>query len=289
MNELTRDLKQYRDVETFEEYEFTSCIAYEMAIRNDKVIEIIKHKDKMELFFFELTDYCFNHWNVPYLDYHFFDNSIEHITEIEKDINHLFPYGAGHYESTEKHEGFFINAIENTPANTENFDTFSMPSIESNFKRPTLKAPVGSDKAADVVINWALPKNELIAFIGKIKDEYDADHKIIITPIERSGEVLEKSGHKRKNGITSSDIADALFIYDYWKMYDAVKSDLEIIAGIIIELNEYHRNNGSTWRKYKGKDAADYLSDSTIRSYRKMMIYYIDHLHYKELLTGISA
>jgi len=38
---LTRNNKQYVDIENFKEYEFRTCIAYELAIRNKEVIEFI--------------------------------------------------------------------------------------------------------------------------------------------------------------------------------------------------------------------------------------------------------
>lgn len=31
MNKLNRNMEQYLEIEEFEDYEFTSCIAYEMA------------------------------------------------------------------------------------------------------------------------------------------------------------------------------------------------------------------------------------------------------------------
>jgi len=44
--ELARDNKSYKEIENFEQYELTTCIAYEMAIRNSVVDEKLK---KLEL------------------------------------------------------------------------------------------------------------------------------------------------------------------------------------------------------------------------------------------------
>jgi len=44
--ELSRDSKNYKEIENFEQYELTTCIAYEMAIRNSVVDEKLK---KLEL------------------------------------------------------------------------------------------------------------------------------------------------------------------------------------------------------------------------------------------------
>ena len=44
--ELGRDNKNYKEMEIFEQYELTTCIAYEMAIRNSIVDDKLK---KLEL------------------------------------------------------------------------------------------------------------------------------------------------------------------------------------------------------------------------------------------------
>ena len=39
-----RNDRNYKKIESFEEYELTNCIAYEMAIRNEEVIKLINEK-----------------------------------------------------------------------------------------------------------------------------------------------------------------------------------------------------------------------------------------------------
>jgi len=47
-NELPkRDDNVYKEIEAFEDYEYTNCIAFEMAIRNDEVKSLL---DKTNLF-----------------------------------------------------------------------------------------------------------------------------------------------------------------------------------------------------------------------------------------------
>ncbi|MCL4431947.1 MAG: hypothetical protein M1300_06470 [Epsilonproteobacteria bacterium] len=295
MIELTRDLKQYLDVETFEEYEFTSCIAYEMAIRNDEVVNIIKYRIKNINDPFMLEEYQLVAIDLPnmHLQYHFFKmHELKSFVEIQKEVSRRLMFN----KPGIIYQGFVVeNEVENVKLShglniEDELDGFSKPCIIQKFSRPILRAPPKMDKTVDICnLNLALPKRELVAYIMRIKDQYDDYHDVVKAPLEAIVGIFDESNFERKNGVSALDWADALFIYDYWKLHDEVKSDLEIIAGIIIELNEYHRNNGSTWRKYKGKDAADYLSDSTIRLCRKMMIDYIDNLRYKELLTGISA
>ena len=38
----------YKEIEEFEDYEYSNCIAYEMAIRNKEVKRLIKVLNKME-------------------------------------------------------------------------------------------------------------------------------------------------------------------------------------------------------------------------------------------------
>lgn len=294
MIELTRDLKQYRDVETFEEYELTSCIAYEMAIRNDEAIELIKNSGDDELLF---TKYLFG--GEFWVNYHFFADKFTYIhddfhgVDTSKPDTIFHPNDNFYIESSETEPGWYKHKVRATGFYSimeicEGSNAPERNSIIPSFKRPHLE-PYPIYKDADVSINFNLPLNEILAFVHRIYEAQASNKVVLPSPHELLRGELEKSGHKRKNGFTLSDWADALFIYDYWKMYDEVQSDLEIIAGIKIELNEYHRNNKSSWRRYKGKVAADYLSDSTIRDYRKMMIDYIDNLRYKELVTGISS
>lgn len=294
MIELTRGLKQYRDVETFEEYEFTSCLAYEMAIRNNVVIELIKNSSGHDILF---TEYLFGceFW----VNYHFFADKYSYIhddfdgVDTSEPDTIFHPNNNFYIESSETEPGWYKHTVRSTGFYSsmsicEGSNAPEHNAIIPSFKRPRLEPyPVYRD--ADVSINFNLPLSEILAYIRHIYEAQASNKAVLPSPHELLRGELEKSGHKRKNGFTLSDWADVLFIYDYWEMYDDIKSDTEIVVGIIIELNEYHRNNGSVWRKYKGKTSADYLSDSTIRDYRKMMIDYIDNLRYKELVTGISS
>ena len=98
--------KQYTDIEKFKKYELTHCIAYEMAIRNDEVINTIdkfimsfikndSQSDKCILSTFEFSDrtayysqklmYFYINPLQLYLEYHFFQDINE---VIKKRINY---------------------------------------------------------------------------------------------------------------------------------------------------------------------------------------------------------
>jgi len=98
--------KQYTDIDNFKKYELTHCIAYEMAIRNDEVINTIdkfimsfikndSQSDKCILSIFEFSDrtayysqklmYFYINPLQLYLEYHFFQDINE---VIKKRINY---------------------------------------------------------------------------------------------------------------------------------------------------------------------------------------------------------
>ena len=95
--------------------------------------------------------------------------------------------------------------------------------IDSNFfSRPKLHIPKDIDKTIDLKINPNLPKDELIAYISKIKDTYDNDNSIIKSPLEILGEVLEKSNNKHTQKKPKAEkYADWFYIYDCYKILKA--------------------------------------------------------------------
>jgi hypothetical protein len=157
-------------------------------------------------------------------------------------------------------EGFIIEQLYN--ATKKDFDS----SISPNFKRY-----VHNSNSILENINLNLPKNELIAYISKIKDTYDKDNSIVKTPLELLGEDLEKSDNKRTQKKSNAEkYADWFYIYDYWtfeKMQG--KTDKEIFVNLEVE-NDI---------PYK---------EENIRKIRDKMIYFIDKLGYKELITGVK-
>ena len=49
MKKVSRSDKQYKEIEKFKDYELTQCIAYEMAIRNPKIKELIAKRDASDV------------------------------------------------------------------------------------------------------------------------------------------------------------------------------------------------------------------------------------------------
>jgi hypothetical protein len=93
--------KQYTDIEKFKKYELTHCIAYEMAIRNDEVIDTIhsfvNNFIKHDRYLYKYQDYkkCYDDSqkllesfiapNELYLKYHFFNELNKIIADIQSE------------------------------------------------------------------------------------------------------------------------------------------------------------------------------------------------------------
>ena len=142
--------------------------------------------------------------------------------------------------------------------------------IKTNFRKQ-LPLPIEYDNQISIIINPNLPKEELIAYISKIKDDFDKDNSIIKTPLELLGETLEKSDNKKTPKKPKASVyADWFYIYDYWK-YEKTqgKTDKDIFVALEIENNVPYK-------------------EDMLRKIRDKMKYFIDDLGYKELITGVK-
>jgi hypothetical protein len=142
--------------------------------------------------------------------------------------------------------------------------------IENKFSRPIFDMP-NKLRCEISNLNIAFPKGELIAYISKIKDEYDKDNSIIKTPLELLGETLEKSDNKKTPKKPKASVySDWFYIYDYWK-YEKTqgKTDKDIFVALEVE------------------NDVPYKEDN-LRKIRDKMKYFIDDLGYKELITGVK-
>ena len=140
--------------------------------------------------------------------------------------------------------------------------------ITTNFKR---ELKINNIPSIKIELNLNLPKEELIAYISKIKDDFDKDNSIIKTPLELLGETLEKSDNKKTPKKPKASVyADWFYIYDYWK-YEKIqgKTDKDIFVALEVENNVPYK-------------------EDMLRKIRDKMKYFIDDLGYKELITGVK-
>ena len=229
----------YKEIEEFEDYEYSNCIAYEMCIRNKEVKKILKSitnkRDEIIEFFEDYEEY--------------------NLEVVSNECNELIKYGINNkvilgifsnilnkesnikigkssidveYENDlildRKKDFLYVDLIDDgivgvlengdeeiIPYKQMNLDY--IPLIKKSYSRPTLK--IDKSKIFKVEINLNLPKKELIAYISKIKDDYNKNNFIVKTPLELLGEDTTKSNSIDKNKINKGLIAKKFFVYDY--------------------------------------------------------------------------
>ena len=309
----------YKEIEEFEDYEFTNCIAYEMAIRNKEVQKVIIDFDKcisidsneyfelvnkLENFFIPLgEDYInieeneeitFKVLGGLYLEYPFINNELREKHNYNQDGMRAIIYDKIFQIRTLK-SPFYIN--QSSKNNNK---------CSEILKRPTLSIPDKMNKNINISTNLNLPKDELIAYISKIKDEFDKDTTLIKTPLEILGEDFQKCNNKK---INKKLIADKFFIYDY---ITARQEQIKQMNNQIIEeyedkiqniKNDSEDNKTSRINNLKKELSQDRINTTdtqileelkeienipygTARRYYDNIRPYIDNCKYKELITG---
>lgn len=269
-----RDDLIYKEIEEFEDYELTNCVAYEMAIRIQELRELLNFVILKKI----LNDIDKKVWqeksNLLAVKYHLDVKNVtiyyrEKLRKI-KNINfnkEKFIF-AGELTGKDFINSNCMMSIIYTQVNPNNNSFRSR--LVNQFSRPEIIL-LPSQKFPKFDLNLNLPKEELIAYISKIKDDFDKDNSIIKTPLELLGETLEKSDNKKiPKKPKASVYADWFYIYDYWK-YEKTqgKTDKDIFVALEVENNVPYK-------------------EDMIRKIRDKMKYFIDDLGYKELITGVK-
>jgi hypothetical protein len=319
-----RDDLIYKEIEEFQEYELTNCIAYEMMIRTDNDYYVVSNKsyvykiDKIKLsdinlFGFQNLLQVVEKLYPKYIEDTkerafdiFFRTSLLKQKEItgysnEKDFENEnlkeiyrqdFNQGTRFYTNNILDDlEYFIEYYLNN--DDEFFNNIYIPTLlepflldKNNckaiikeqkilrkmklpFSRP--ESNFNIQKSCLLEINLFLPKEELIAYISKIKDDFDKNNLIIKTPLELVGETLEKSDNKKTPKKPKASVyADWFYIYDYWKYEKALgKTDKDIFVALEVEKNILY-------------------GEENIRKIINKMKYFIDDFGYKELITGVK-
>ena len=272
MNELAkRDDAIYKEIEEFKDYELTYCIAYEMAIRNDEVKELLNILKEREM-----------------------DSSIsiKHLKKLIKyGVNSRSPKKANYKYSIEYEiAGRLVgtqsdkNAIWKRVDSDEKIINTLFPidkKVKIGLSRPQLEFK--NSKVAAVDINFSLPKKELLAYVEKIKDDFDKDFSMIKTPIELLEEEIQKADNlvcdekgkcfdPRLILTKQQKMADMFYIYDCLKVGISRQK-------IRSKIYNYYADLGTE------TITMDY---KTMKRYKEIAKAYIDNLKYKEMITGIQ-
>ena len=303
-----RDDEEYTIISSYEPYELTHCISYEMAIRNKDVIILlnsIRHLTTLSKKFFEYymcygniiikeDDYLdfeeivtealelLNHYEIAqkfdikfknYLILDIYSSIMQIITLLNMileedyyliyDRKEIVPEGMedilkepNHHETDIELNQYMDKAIkesirhayDTSPRYKDNFtfkDGYSIyqasyeDSNEYDINKifPNFKRPMKQFNQTQVAFNMSLPKDEIISYISKIKDDYDnkeTSYKTLNQLLyEDDTRTEEKLEHNQQNRY-----ADDFFIYDYYTQSgESHENKLEIIQK---KLSQYH-------------------------------------------------
>lgn len=286
-----RDDEKYRIISSYEPYELTHCISFEMAVRNKEVQDILEKIKGLTIISKDL-----------YIDYSLYkedaifrDESLEILTSLEiavdidfDNFNALQAYsevmkvitqftvlleeeyymiydrkelipdvfkGPNHYEPDIELNNYMDKVIQQNLQSTDKDPNYKdhyseqdgyavyqgcydgSVSYDINKFKPNFKRPMREFNQTQVAFNMSLPKDELISYITKIKDDYDHKHssyktlnQLLYGEDTRTGDSLD---HKHKERY-----ADDFFIYDYYVNSD--KSHEEKLESIQEKLSQYH-------------------------------------------------
>lgn len=334
---LKRSDESYLEMETFKPYEFTYCIAFEMAKRDPELLKAVnrfilfyrRHKEKITFvpedrgFFNEAFDFrtyrraqgAFLYW-YDYLAQVFWLKPIDlyYITNDETALEMAENYVMLAYEKEEekvqkpyeihnagdidfvasvdmKNEHFFQE--QNEPSqedilvaiNDYDIDPLAFESkheVLEHFSRPKLSTPPSYNKNIELELNLSLPKEELIAYIGHIKDKFDKHKEHIKTAAELLGANLFEEGfelsdadtmYKRDRRKTMSEKSG-----DFFFIYDCYVNNLSMDYSLI-QLDRY-------WNDER-KAFSDSFQIKTHRRYLKLARDFIESRKYQSLLLGI--
>lgn len=333
---LKRSDDDYLEIEQFKEYEFSWCIAFEMAKRDaelrkdtQRFIKFYKrHKIKIDFipFSVETFEKDFNYrlhrrakvifeygydyfaqkyWLIP-IDLYYVtqDETALKMAEVYvHQFHHIEEEMPNERFSLEDEDGIFFESSVNL--NNEHFfqdkgiisdedileaiaDFDIDPSlIESkikvteNFSRPKLSIPATVNKNVHIELNLALPKNELLAYISKIKNRYDEDKNIIKSAVELLGAELLDAGFlevdseqmykKDRRKTMSEKCADLFFIYDCNTNNLSMDYTLD-------HLNRYWNEERNAF--------PEQFQQKTYKRYLKLAKDFIENRKYQSLLIG---
>ena len=313
-----RDDLIYKEIEEFQDYELTNCVAYEMAIRNKEFKNLLNDVELIRKNYFKVAKMYAETKTAKYNlktsedVINIVKDKIDDFMEFRKNkirdkLSEIYKkFGLALFDTTNnsvlddikdvhfRTKGSLQNMLEfkeenkdgqleflstnynlklDLPKEVSRKEVSRIEYVKNNLMIVTSRPKIDSDKShiIEMKLNLNLPKEELIAYLSKIKDDFDKDNSIIKTPLELLGETLEKSDNKKTPKKPKAFVyADLFYIYDYWK-YEKTqgKTDKDIFVALEVENNVHYK-------------------EDMLRKIRDKMKYFIDDLGYKELITGVK-
>ena len=333
---IKRNDEAYLEIEQFKEYEFSWCIAFEMAKRDPKLLkeahrfiafykrfksyidfiplsweeyekafEYRLHRRAKAIFGYGYDYFAQEHWLSPIDLYYITDD--ETALEMAEIYVHQF-HDIQDKQSNERftledEEGILFESSVNL--NNEHFfednrtvsdeeiveaiEEFDIdPSlIESqrkateNFSRPKLAIPTLHNKSIQIELNFALPENELLAYVSLIKAKYDEQKSLVKSTVELldakgssiSLEAIdaEQVYKKDKRKTLPEKCADLFFIYDCYANNLSMDYTID-------HLNHYWNDERNAF--------PERFQIKTYKRYLKLAKEFIEKRQYQSLLIG---
>lgn len=309
MSELPkRNNEIYLEIEQFENFELTNCIAYEMFKRVPKVQKLLPLvlSDPTDELLNELRKYGFDYeqyvmYEVYKMNYRHFgitgkpyvetrpamgnisdklpDNEFEQVVKIETEAWNQFNDPRLGIKSQNELKSIcdsmeYLFTDESHNIFKENMT--NQIEAHNRFSRPTLYFP--EIKSVKIELNVSLPLEELQAYVKVVQESALKN----ASPREFLGIEFDKVNAKmlKNKKSKTQKIADWFFIYDCYKVLKKAsnKSDEIIFGEIDLMLMEY----------YAVEEDFHYSTETYKKTILKKMKYFIEEQGYKGLLTNTS-
>lgn len=188
---------------------------------------------------------------------------------------------------------------------------------KKNIKiKPSIKSMLQFDEAKiiDLPININLPIEELIAYIIKIKKDYEEKNSNLEHPLEIFGKQFYQADKPSKSSeievanrdLMKKNIADAFYIYDVEKYFLDKKEELKKKKNDKIsklnnddsfdEIQDIIEKYDNEIKKYSNEEFINYIKSTNkkftsnkIDVARRYMKHYIKEEKYYEIITGIHS
>lgn len=274
----------YQEIESFEDYELTQCVAYEMAIRNDDNLKAI---EEVVQYYNENNEDISKKYQtiqekvnrIDCIDWRYNDTRLSNINKIIKKMNDFREKSMENFETTslstdeskiEIREGKGYSVYTNLISYGSSHVSNGLHILD-NFKRPKLNINPLHSRSATIELDLNKPLSELKAYIIHVKEDLENNKDMLKAPIELIGEELQKA-----DSLTNAVLSKQASLADMFYVYDCLKIGMSQ-RKIQNEVYNYYADQGIETKT---------LDSKTLKKYKEIAVDYIDNTRYKELITG---
>jgi len=316
-----RDDPIYKEIESFEDYELTQCVAYEMAIRSD--INSTPNAEPHRPIHYKKTEPTLLEYKNGYKVMFEFNPRKGYTVETKisfKDANEKYKDGCAidaekikdsktikAFKSIVNEKQKQINEFEEKYHNAKTDDErillisedkeheyctdFKVENkISENFKRKKLKIDILECSTISLEVDLSKPLDEIIAYITHIKNDLEKNKDIVKTPIELLGTELQKADDISKMCTVNKNGKELCFDGRKGITRTQKLADMFYIYDMVKNGYKELRIRTAISEYYESEyNKNTDISDTTFRKYRDIAKDYIDNERYKELITGVKS